>query len=155
MKGEHHYRSRLIWDGNRGDGTSDYRTYGRNYRVTVEGKPDIHGTADPAFRGEAEKWNPEDLFLAALSSCHMLTYLALCARDKISVLAYEDEATGVMKEDKRGGGRFEEVVLHPVVTIANAEQLDRARELHERAHELCFIAASVSVPIHHRAEVRA
>jgi organic hydroperoxide reductase OsmC/OhrA len=85
----------------------------------------------------------------------MLTYLALCARDKISVLAYEDEATGVMKEDKRGGGRFEEVVLHPVVTIANAEQLDRARELHERAHELCFIAASVSIPIQHRAEVRA
>jgi organic hydroperoxide reductase OsmC/OhrA len=123
--------------------------------MIVEGKPDIHGTADTAFRGEAERWNPEDLFLAAIASCHMLSYLALCAREKISVVAYEDETTGVMKEDGRGGGRFEEVVLHPVVTIANAEHLDRARELHERAHELCFIAASVSIPIHHRAEVRA
>jgi organic hydroperoxide reductase OsmC/OhrA len=155
MKGEHHYKQRLIWDGNRGEGTSTYFAYGRNYRLLVEGKPEIQGTADTAFRGEAEKWNPEDLFVAAISSCHMLSYLALCAREKISVLSYEDEATGVMKEDGKGGGRFEQVTLHPVVTIANADHLDRARELHERAHQLCFIASSVSIPIHHEAEVRA
>ena len=155
MKGEHHYKQRLIWDGNRGDGTSNYATYGRNYRLLIDGKPEIQGTADTAFRGEAEKWNPEDLFVAAISSCHMLSYLALCAREKISVLSYEDEATGVMKEDGKGGGRFEQVTLHPVVTIANADHVDRARELHEKAHELCFIASSVSIPIHHEAEVRA
>jgi organic hydroperoxide reductase OsmC/OhrA len=149
-KGEHHYRSHLIWDGNRGDGTSSYATYGRNYRIAIDGKPEIHGTADAAFRGEADKLNPEDLFLAAISSCHMLSYLALCARARISVLAYEDAATATMREDDKGGGRFEEVV-----TIANAEHIERATELHERAHELCFIANSCSVPIHHRPTVRA
>ena len=154
MKGEHHYKQRLIWDGNRGDGTSSYAKYGRNYRLLIEGKPEIHGTADTAFRGEAEKWNPEDLFLGAISSCHMLSYLALCARERISVLSYEDEATGVMKEDGKGGGRFEEVTLHPIVTIADPAHAQRAQELHERAHQLCFIASSCSVPIHHRAEVR-
>jgi len=154
VKGEHHYKQRLIWDGNRGDGTSSYAKYGRNYRLLIEGKPEIHGTADTAFRGEAEKWNPEDLFLGAISSCHMLSYLALCARERISVLSYEDEATGVMKEDGKGGGRFEEVTLHPIVTIADPAHAQRAQELHERAHQLCFIASSCNVPIHHRAEVR-
>ena len=146
-KGEHHYRSHLIWDGNRGDGTSSYATYGRNYRIAIDGKPEIHGTADAAFRGEADKLNPEDLFLAAISSCHMLSYLALCARARISVLAYEDAATATMREDDKGGGRFEEVVLHPVVTIANAEHIERATELHERAHELCYVASSLNFPV--------
>ena len=153
MKGEHHYNSHLIWDGNRGQGTSTYAAYGRNYRILIDGKPDLSGTADAAFRGEAGKHNPEDLFLAAISSCHMLSYLALCAREGISVVAYEDQATGLMKEDGRGGGRFEEVILHPAVTIADAKHADRATELHHRAHELCFIAASCSVPIHNQPTV--
>jgi organic hydroperoxide reductase OsmC/OhrA len=152
--GEHHYNLRLRWDGNRGDGTSSYATYGRQYRILIEGKPQLYGSADPAFRGEADKHNPEDLFLAAISSCHMLSYLALCAKYGISVIAYEDEATGTMKEDGKGGGRFEEVTLHPTVTIANPEHAERAMKLHERAHEQCFIAASCSVPIHHEARVR-
>jgi organic hydroperoxide reductase OsmC/OhrA len=84
----------------------------------------------------------------------MLSYLALCAKYGVNVIAYEDNATGTMKEDGRGGGKFVEVVLHPVVTIANPEKRDRALELHERAHEQCFIASSCSVPVHHRAEVR-
>ena len=151
---EHHYAAHLVWDGNRGDGTSSYTSYGRQYRVAIAGKPDIVGTADTAFRGEADKHNPEDLFLAAISSCHMLSYLALCARQGINVLAYEDEAKGTMREDGKGGGRFEEVTLHPVVTIADAKDIDRATQLHERAHELCFIASSCSVPIHHQATVR-
>jgi organic hydroperoxide reductase OsmC/OhrA len=153
--GEHQYQAHLIWDGNHGDGTSDYATYGREHRAIIEGKPVIHASADAAFRGDAEKLNPEDLFLTAIASCHMLSYLALCAKYGISVLTYEDRATGTMREDGKGGGRFEEVVLHPVVTIANAEQIERAEKLHERAHELCFIANSCSVPIHHRPEVRA
>jgi len=152
--GEHHYRSHLIWDGNRGDGTTRYATYGRQYRILIEGKPELHGTADVAFRGEADKLNPEDLFLAAISSCHMLSYLALCARHGVNVLAYEDQASGTMKEDGAGGGRFEEVVLQPAVTIADPAQADRAMELHEKAHALCFIANSCSVPIHHRPTVR-
>ena len=154
MNREHHYRAHLIWDGNRGDGTATYGGYGRQYRVVIDGKPELHGTADVAFRGEADKLNPEDLFIAAISSCHMLSYLALCAKHGIRVVAYEDEATGTMKEDGAGGGRFEEVVLQPSVTITDANDADRAMQLHERAHALCFIANSCSVPIHHRATVR-
>jgi organic hydroperoxide reductase OsmC/OhrA len=154
-KGEHHYSAHLIWDGNHGNGTADYTEYGREHRMLFDGKPELNLTADAAFRGDAAKQNPEDLFLAALSSCHMLSYLALCAKYGISVLSYEDAATGTMQEDGKGGGRFVEVTLHPKVTIANAEQVERAIKLHDRAHELCFIASSCSVPIHHQPDVRA
>lgn len=153
-KGEHHYRAHLTWDGNRGDGTARYDAYGREHRISIAGKPDLFATADVAFRGEAAKHNPEDLFVSAIASCHMLSYLALCAKYGISVVAYEDAATATMQEDGKGGGRFVEVVLHPVVTIADAAHAERATTLHERAHELCFIAASCSVPIHHEGTVR-
>ncbi len=152
--GEHHYSAHLIWDGNHGDGTTNYATYGREHRVLAGNKPALELTADPAFRGDAKKHNPEDLFLAAISSCHMLSYLALCAKYRIDVRSYEDRATGIMREDGRGGGRFVEVTLHPVVTVASADHIEKARQLHDRAHEQCFIAASCSVPIHHEPEVR-
>ena len=150
--GEHHYRAHLVW---RGDDTSDYKTYSRHHVVSIDGKPDLDLTADTAFRGEADKHNPEDLFVMALASCHMLSYLALCAKYRINVLAYEDEATGTMQEDNRGGGKFTEVVLRPKVKIADATQIERATELHHRAHELCFIASSVAIPVRHEPEVSA
>ena len=150
----HQYRTHLIWDGNRGDGTATYAGYGREHRILIDGKPELRATADAAFRGDAATHNPEDLFLAAISSCHMLSYLALCARAKLRVVAYEDAARGTMQEDGKGGGKFTEVVLHPVVTLASADDAARATELHERAHQLCFIANSCNFPIHHEAEVR-
>ena len=154
MKNPHVYKLQLIWDGNLGEGTSTYPGYGRQYRVVIDGKPDLHGTADPMFRGEAEKHNPEDLFLAAVSSCHMLSYLALCARASINVVEYRDDASGDLVFDNKGGGRFETNLLRPMVTVADAKDADRANALHEKAHELCFIANSCSVPIHHEASVR-
>lgn len=154
MSNRHTYRTHLIWDGNLGEGTSTYAGYGRGHRILIDGKPELRGSADPTFRGEADTHNPEDLFLAAVSSCHMLSYLALCARHSINVLDYRDDATGALVLDARGGGKFEEIVLRPVVTIANPADKDRATELHEKAHELCFIANSCSVPIHHHAEIR-
>lgn len=153
MTNPHTYKTQLLWDGNLGDGTSTYAGYGRQYRILIDGKPDLPGSADPMFRGEADKHNPEDLFLAAVSSCHMLSYLALCARGSINVLDYRDEATGDLFLEG-GGGRFTEIRLHPTVTIADAKDVDRAKALHERAHELCFIANSCNVPIHHEAIVR-
>ena len=143
----HHYRSQLVWDGNRGEGTASYAAYGREYRVRVDGKPELHGSANPAFRGDASKHDPEDLFLAAISSCHMLSYLALCARAGIRVVAYEDDAGGTLVLDGKGGGRFEEVTLRPRVTVAEGDDAQRALELHHAAHEQCFIASSCSVPI--------
>jgi organic hydroperoxide reductase OsmC/OhrA len=150
----HDYAARLIWDGNSGEGTSGYERYGRRYRILVAGKPDLAGTADPMFRGEADRHNPEDLFLAAISACHMLTYLALCARRGIRVTAYEDDAHGRMALHANGGGAFEEVTLRPTVSIANAEYAPLALQLHASAHELCFIAASCRVPIRHEPTIR-
>jgi organic hydroperoxide reductase OsmC/OhrA len=153
MSAEHRYSSRLTWEGNLGQGTPSYQGYSRQWRVRTEGKPDLVGTADPAFRGERDKYNPEDLLVASLSSCHMLTYLALCARNGISVPSYTDEATGLMKTTTEGGGKFASVTLHPVVEIAEGGKKALAEELHEKAHELCFIASSVSFPVSHSAIV--
>jgi organic hydroperoxide reductase OsmC/OhrA len=145
----HDYSSRLIWDGNLGEGTATYTAYSRNHHFELEGKPNVPGSADPMFRGDADRYNPEDLFLMSLSSCHLLTYLHLCAVNKIKVLAYEDQASGTLVLDSKGGGKFESVTLHPAVTIAPGDDEKKALELHHKAHELCFIAASVSIPVHH------
>jgi organic hydroperoxide reductase OsmC/OhrA len=155
MNNLHDYAARLVWDGNRGNGTATYEEHGRDYRVLVAGKPALAGSADAAFRGDAERHNPEDLFLAAISACHMLSYLALCARKRICVLAYEDDARATMATDAHGGGKFTEVLLRPRVTIRNAAQRELATRLHDRAHELCFIANSCSVPIRHEPDVSA
>jgi organic hydroperoxide reductase OsmC/OhrA len=153
-KNAHDYKARLVWDGNLGDGTSTYTGYGRKYRVQFDGKPDLPGSADPIFRGDANVYNPEDLFVASLSSCHLLSYLALCARSKINVVAYEDDASGTMVLRPDGGGKFESVTLRPSVTIAAGSDEKRAMELHETAHDLCFIAASVSVPVRHEPQIK-
>lgn len=146
----HEYEAKLIWTGNTGVGTASYKSYERSYRVRIGGKPELEGTADAMFRGEADKHNPEDLFLTAISACHMLSYLALCAGRGIRVVSYEDEARGTLVVDANGGGRFEEVTLNPTVTIDaedDADSLQLAARLHETAHEQCFIANSCRVPI--------
>src|SRR5438270_7800350 len=153
-KNEHDYKSRLIWDGNLGTGTSSYTGYGRKYRVQFDGKPDLKGSADPLFRGDRDSYNPEDLFVAALSACHLLSYLALCARSKINVVAYEDSASGILKLRPDGSGIFESVTLRPVVTISPDSDEQRALELHETAHDQCFIAASVAIPVYHEPQIR-
>ncbi len=150
----HRYTARLVWTGNRGGGTSDYTSYDRQYSVLVTGKPELVGSADPTFRGDPARHNPEELFLASLAACHMLFYLALCARHGIRVLSYEDEATGTLALNADGGGRFEAVTLAPVVAIAEGDDEALAARLHDTAHERCFIASSCSVPIRHRATVR-
>lgn len=151
---EHRYATRLIWTGNLGEGTASYAAYARDYTVVVPGKPSLAGSADAMFRGDPERHNPEDLLVAALSACHMLAYLALCARQGVRVLSYEDEATGTLALGAAGGGRFVEVVLVPAVTIAEGDDEALAVRLHDEAHRLCFIASSCSVPVRHRPTVR-
>jgi organic hydroperoxide reductase OsmC/OhrA len=143
---QHHYQTRTVWTGNTGTGTSGYRAYERAHEISAAGKPVIAGSSDPNFRGDAARYNPEELLVASLSACHMLWYLHLCADNGIVVTAYEDRAQGTMVETTNGGGQFTEVVLHPVVTI-NAGDPALAARLHERAHELCFIANSVNFPV--------
>jgi organic hydroperoxide reductase OsmC/OhrA len=147
---EHHYEVAVHWTGNTGKGTARYLDYGRDHDVTAPGKPPILGSADPAFLGQPDRWNPEDLLVASLAECHMLTYLALCARERIIVQAYEDRATGTMTEERGNSGRMTEVVLHPVVTIADPARVERATELHHDANQTCFIANSVNFPVRHR-----
>jgi organic hydroperoxide reductase OsmC/OhrA len=143
----HDYIARITWTGNQGEGTSSYTGYGREYIISVPGKPELAGSSDPIFRGLADRYNPEDLFLASISACHMLYYLSLCARKGVRVVAYEDEVEGRLVVHSGGGGRFEEVTLRPVVTVAGEGEIMAAKQLHESAHELCFIANSCSVPI--------
>ncbi|HWC65379.1 MAG TPA: OsmC family protein [Thermoanaerobaculia bacterium] len=142
----HRYEARTRWTGNLGTGTSTYRAYSRDHEIAAEGKPAIAGSSDRAFRGDPARWNPEDLLVSALSACHMLSYLHLCAVSGIVVTAYEDRASGEMRETGDGGGRFVSAVLRPRVTISQGD-VELARELHEKAHHLCFIAASVDFPV--------
>jgi len=149
----HEYATGLVWEGNRGTGTSDYAGYERRFRVMVEGKADVVGTADPAFRGDPHLHNPEELLLAAVASCHMLSYLALCSRNGVTVVRYADAAHGSLRVLPSGGGSFETITLRPRVTVAAGSDTVAAVALHERAHELCFIAGSCRFPIHCQAEV--
>ena len=144
---KHSYTTRTEWTGNLGEGTTNYRAYSRDHIISATGKPPLSGSSDPAFRGEASRWNPEDLLVASLSSCHMLWYLHFCAQAKIAVLAYHDDAVGTMVEDDGGGGRFTQAVMRPVVTLAAGADAERATALHENAHRFCFIANSVNFPV--------
>lgn len=151
MARSHRYEVQVTWTGNTGSGTSGYRDFARDHEIAgvdVAGKPSIPGTSDPAFRGTAERWNPEELLVASLSQCHMLWYLALCAQAGIVVTAYSDRPVGAMDESSDGSGNFTEVTLHPDVTIANPDRLADATDLHEQAHRMCFIANSVNFPVH-------
>lgn len=143
----HTYTIVTTWTGNRGVGTAGYGAYGREHQLQAPGKPAIEGSADPAFRGDATCWNPEEMFVAALSSCHMLWYLHLCAEAGIVVTGYTDDARGEMQEDAAGSGYFTRVELRPRVKLAAAADGGRALALHAVAHEKCFIARSVRCDI--------
>jgi organic hydroperoxide reductase OsmC/OhrA len=143
---QHSYRIAVRWTGNTGSGTSSYRAYKRDHEIQSENKAAIAGSSDPSFRGDPTRYNPEELLVAAISSCHMLWFLHLCADAGIVIEDYEDNASGTMEEQSDGGGRFTEVVLHPRVTIVSGNA-KRCAELHEKAHALCFIANSVNFPI--------
>lgn len=148
MKLEHFYAVSVEWQGNRGSGTSGYRAYGREHLVTAEGKHPLEGSSDRAFHGDASRWNPEELLLAALSQCHMLSYLHVAASNGVVVTAYTDNAVGTMVQDNAGGGRFTSATLRPVVTISQGDP-QLAKALHGEASGKCFIAASVNFPVGH------
>ena len=143
----HHYAITVRWTGNTGTGTKSYRGYERSYDIVANGKPVIAGSSDPAFRGDAHRWNPEELLVASLSACHKLWFLGLCAQAGIVVTAYEDAAEGCMVEEEGGEGQFESVTLRPRVTISAVSDEAKVIELHHRAHEMCFIARSMKFPV--------
>ena len=152
MAREHVYRLEVQWTGNRGSGTSAYRAYGREHEIRATGKPPLPGSSDPAFRGDASRWNPEELLVAALSTCHMLWYLHLCADAGVLVTGYIDRPTGIMVEPSDGAAKFERVILRPLVTLARATDRKQAQALHNQAHQACFIANSVNFAVEHAPE---
>jgi organic hydroperoxide reductase OsmC/OhrA len=141
----HHFACHLVWTGAERGGTTSYERYSRETRVDTEGKPPLALSAAPVFRGDPALHNPEDLLVAALSSCHFLSYAALCARSGVEIV----DATGTMDRID-GVTRFTEVVLRPRVSLAAgapAADAEKARALHARAHAICFIASSVDFDV--------
>lgn len=147
----HNYKIKIEWTGNEGNGTLNYKSYNRNHDISSDGKYDkINGSSDPTFLGDKTKYNPEDLFISSIASCHMLWYLHLCSVNKIIVTEYIDNTTGIMKETENGSGKFTEVTLNPTVKIANADLIQKANELHSEANKMCFIANSCNFKIKHK-----
>jgi organic hydroperoxide reductase OsmC/OhrA len=147
---DHHYAVDLTWTGDRGVGTTSYRSYGRDAVVSAPGKQhDLQGSADRTFHGDADRWNPEELLLAALSECHLLSYLHVAAAAGVVVVAYSDAAVGSMSQTADGGGRFTSATLRPHVTVADQSMVEAAGRLHAEAARKCFIAASVAFPVEH------
>ncbi|MEO7123834.1 MAG: OsmC family protein [Lacisediminihabitans sp.] len=154
MNMEHHYAVDLVWTGNRGTGTSNYRAYGRDHLLRAAGKHDIQGSSDRTFHGDADRWNPEEMLLGALSQCHLLSYLHVAASRGVVVTAYSDSPVGTMTQTPDDGGHFTEVTLRPVVTVQSADMVDTALDAHHEASLKCFIAASVNFPVLHEPEIR-
>lgn len=147
MEHEHFYKLTAVWTGNTGKGTQTVRSYDRSHTVTIEGKPEIQLTTDNPAVGDTSKLNPEDLLVTAISSCHMLSYLYVCALEGIVITEYIDNATGIMIENEKGGGSFKEVTLHPVCKVTEEWMLEKAITLHHKAHEVCYIANSVNFEV--------
>jgi organic hydroperoxide reductase OsmC/OhrA len=152
MDADHRFVASLAWTGNRGSGTSGYRVYGREHVVKVAGKPDILGSAARVFHGDVDRWNPEEMLVAALAQCHLLSYLYVAVANGIVVETYDDEAEGVLVTTPDGGGRFREVVLRPTIAISAGDP-EVARRIHADANRLCFIASSVNFPVRHEPTV--
>ncbi|WP_194767687.1 OsmC family protein [Tamlana sp. I1] len=153
MTSNHIFKALVNWNLSEGETTKTSRGFSRNHSVKITNKADLKVSAAKAFHGDEACYNPEDLLLSALVSCHMMSYLYVCAQHKIEVLAYSDEAEAVLEVESSGKGSFKSVVLNPVVRIKDASQKELALRLHEKANKLCFIANSCNFPISHRAEV--
>ncbi|MGX6449278.1 OsmC family protein [Patulibacter sp. S7RM1-6] len=138
----HAYRTVLAWEGSTGAG---YEAYGRAHEVTAPpADAALALSSDPAFGGMRERLNPEQLLVAAASSCQLLSFLAVAARARIDVVAYADDARGEMPE--RGGREtawVERIALRPTVTVRGDASEDRLRRLTALAHRECFVAASL------------
>jgi organic hydroperoxide reductase OsmC/OhrA len=143
----HTYKLTAEWTGNKGEGTKNVRAYDRSHTVSIQGKPELFLTTDNAAVGDKSKLNPEDLLVSALSSCHLLSYLYLCAMEGIVVTSYTDNATGIMIEEASGAGSFKEVTLNPIFSVTDESMVERAIELHHKAHEICYIANSVNFEV--------
>jgi organic hydroperoxide reductase OsmC/OhrA len=152
---KHLFKAAINWTSNRIEEDSTKRFYSKSHQIKIEGKPVLNVSAAKAFKGNPELYNPEDLLLTSLVSCHMMSYLYVCSQNGIEVLKYSDHAEATLEVNPDGSGRFVEVVLNPKVKIANADKIELAIELHTKANQLCFIANSCNFPVLHEASCEA
>jgi organic hydroperoxide reductase OsmC/OhrA len=148
---KHLFKTQLSWTSKQNRIESSKRNYVKNHQIKIEGKPVLDISAAKAFKGDPTLYNPEDLLLSSLVSCHMMSYLYVCSQNGIEVINYSDNAEATLEVNPDGSGRFTEVRLNPKVTIVNSDKVDLALELHKKANQLCFIANSCNFPVFHEA----
>ncbi|WP_029271463.1 OsmC family protein [Flavobacterium sp. KJJ] len=149
MNHQHIFKAQLNWTSKKEESASKF--YSKTHQIKIEGKPVLNVSAAKAFKGDPELYNPEDLLLSSLVSCHMMSYLYVCSQNGIEVLEYSDSAEATLEVSADGSGRFVEVKLYPKVKISNSDQIELALELHQKANQLCFIANSCNFPVLHHA----
>ena len=151
MTRHHPFEAKVLWTGNKGEGTKHYRSYDRTWSMVTQGKREVHCSNDPGLGGDPAKYNPEDMLLSSLSACHMLWYLHLASSAGINVLHYEDDPVGIGETLPNGAGRFVSATLRPKIRLAAVSDVERADMLHAEVHKYCFIARSVSFPVSYEA----
>jgi len=144
------FKVRAKWSSN---DALDVSVNGKTHQVFIDDKPPLTISADKAFKGDMTKYNPEDLLLSALSSCHMMSYFYVCAQNDIALVDYNCEAVGVLELKPDGSGAFTSVALHLDITVSKDEMINDAVDLHKEANNLCFIANSCNFPVTHHAKV--
>ena len=154
MAREHTYKTTVTWTGNKGTGTSGYRSYERAFLLAAGEKPAIAGSADPAFRGDRACWNPEEMLVGSISACHQLWFLHLCSEAGLAVESYVDHAEGAMESEADGTGRFTGVTLRPSIAVAQGTSTAKIEALHAAAHDRCLIAQSVTFAVRCESTVR-
>lgn len=148
---KHLFKAEAKWNSDQNLIDSTKKFYSKSHKIIIEGKPVLNVSAAKAFKGDPELYNPEDLLLSSLVSCHMMSYLYLCSQNGIEVLEYSDNAEATLEVTPDGSGRFVTVTLNPEVTISNSSQIQLALDLHQKANQLCFIANSCNFPVLHNA----
>jgi organic hydroperoxide reductase OsmC/OhrA len=151
MSYKHLFKAKLNWNSKRDSITANTRKFTKSHFIAIEGKELLQVSAAKAFKGDPELYNPEDLLLSSVVSCHMMSYLYVCAQNGIDIVSYQDQAEATLEVLENGSGRFIEVRLFPHVIVRNKEQIAEALLLHQEANKLCFIANSCNFPILHQA----
>ncbi|WP_281635847.1 OsmC family protein [Flavobacterium marginilacus] len=146
---KHLFKVKLNWISVPKETISTSKKHLKNHQITIEGKEILNLSAAKAFKGDPNLYNPEDLLLSAVVSCHMMSYLYISSQNGIDVLSYQDDAEATLEVSENGSGRFIEVRLYPKVVIQQKEKIAEALELHSKANELCFIANSCNFKIVH------
>lgn len=150
MTYKHLFNAELHWHLEDDSIATSRKKYTKSHSIVIDGKDLLHVSAAKAFKGDPALYNPEDLLLSSVVSCHMMSYLYVCNQNGIDVVSYQDRAEATLEVLENGSGRFTEVRLFPHVIIRNREQMAEALLLHKKANELCFIANSCNFPILHQ-----